>query len=180
MTWACIVGCMLSTRSGLMGEVRWCWPGAGLGWISCPAIPPALQVVPGLSTLAASGIVAVIMLPLAQIQVGGALMLCRYSRACTLDNDGLPGSPATAECTERPPALQNVHDIGWLALCATGCMAGAVVTTLIKLLAISGDQLEATSLLPPHSTRTIEGLIAVLNLFFAFGGQVLVCWDFCG
>lgn len=59
-----------------------------------------------------------------------------------------------------------------MALMATGCMAGAVVTTLIKLLAIEGDSLEATSLLPPRSTRTIEGLIAVLNLFFAYGGQV--------
>lgn len=135
-------------------------------------------MVPGLSTLAASGIVAIIMLPLAQIQVSGAPMLCRPRRACT-NNDGSPGSPSTKR-SARPPALQNVHDIGWLALCATGCMAGAVVTTLIKLLAISGDQLEATSLLPPHSTRTIEGLIAVLNLFFAFGGQVRVCWDCCG
>lgn len=38
---------------------------------SIPHDLPA-QVVPGLSTVAASGIVAVIMLPLAQIQVGGA------------------------------------------------------------------------------------------------------------
>ena len=65
-----------------------------------------------------------------------------------------------------------MHDIGWMAIVATGCMASAVACALIKLLAIEGDQLEATSVLPPRSTRTIEALIAVLNLCFAFGGQV--------
>ncbi len=81
---------------------------------------------------------------------------------------------ASTTANPSPPCHhpQNVHDIGWLALVATGCMFGAVATTLIKLLAITGDSLDATSLVPPHSTRTIEALIAVLNCFFAFGGQV--------
>ncbi|KAL4457812.1 hypothetical protein ABPG75_012677 [Micractinium tetrahymenae] len=92
------------------------------------------QVFPGLGTLAASGIIALLMLPLAQIQ--------------------------------------NLHDVGWLSLAATGCMISAVFATLIKLLAIPGDQLALTSLLPPRETRAIEGLIAALNLSFAFGGQV--------
>ncbi len=43
----------------------------------------------------------------------------------------------------------------------------AVFATLMKLLAMPGDQLALTSLLPPVETRAIEGLIAALNLSFA-------------
>lgn len=46
----------------------------------------------------------------------------------------------------------------------------AVFATLTKLLALPGDQLALTSLLPPPETRAIEGLIAALNLSFAVSG----------
>ena len=109
------------------------------------------------------------------------------------------------------PCMQNLHDVGWMSLAATGCMISAgdctasfrrttqpcrtvgrgcrsaaaylvspspaqrrpslappaVFATLIKLLAMPGDQLALTSLLPPPETRAIEGLIAALNLSFA-------------
>lgn len=62
--------------------------------------------------------------------------------------------------------------MAWLTMVATGCMVSAVFATLIQLLAIPGSRLEQTSLLPPPTTRAIEGLIASLNLCFAYGGQV--------
>lgn len=51
-------------------------------------------------------------------------------------------------------------------------MLAVVGATLVRLLAIPGHQLAATSLLPPPGTRTIEALVASLNLCFCFGGQV--------
>ncbi|PSC72118.1 tobamovirus multiplication 1-like [Micractinium conductrix] len=67
--------------------------------------------------------------------------------------------------------IQSVHDMSWLALAATGCMFTAIIATLARLLTMP-DALHGTSLLPPPSTRMIEGLVAALNLTFAFGGQV--------
>lgn len=51
-------------------------------------------------------------------------------------------------------------------------MVIAVGIVLIKLLAQPGSKLEETSLLGPPSTGYNTAIVALMNLIFAFGGQV--------
>ncbi len=92
------------------------------------------RIVTSLSSWAAGLIVAIIMVPLAQIQ--------------------------------------NIHDVGSLSIVATVAMVAAAGIALIKLLAMPGNKLEQTSLLPPPATGHVSFLTSLMNLIFAFGGQV--------
>eukprot|EP00887_Chlorella_sp_A99_P002094 scaffold21.g2094.t1 len=76
------------------------------------------------------------------------------------------------------PGIRNVHDVGGLSLVATGCMAAAVLICMLKLLALPGSAFEQTSLLPPREETGgfTTGLVALMNLCFAFGGQASVNW----
>ena len=95
----------------------------------------ALQrIITSLSSVVAGIIVAVIMIPLAQIQ--------------------------------------NIHDAGSLSVVATVAMITAAGIALIKLLAMPGSKLSETTLLLPPGTGHVTVLTAIMNLVFAFGGQV--------
>ena len=160
------VACGCARLPLLVGTgVRHPHPGTHL---PCCLRPPAQQVFPELGVLAAAAIVAAIMLPLSQIQVqrgasGRPAVLARAPSIRSL--------PSRHHFPPFLPPLQSVHDMSWLALAATGCMFTAIIATLARLLTMP-DALHGTSLLPPPSTRMIEGLVAALNLTFAFGGQV--------
>ncbi len=68
--------------------------------------------------------------------------------------------------------IQNIHDVGSLSIFATAAMVAAAGIALIKLLAMPGSKLEQTSLLPPPGTGHVTFLTSLMNIIFAFGGQV--------
>lgn len=132
---------------------------------------PHLKVFLGLSTGLASLIVGLVALPLAQIQVWAQ----RGWVECQGGGTGAPGllaRPQRTSLCRSSCTRQSVHDMAGLGMAATACMVGAVFATLIRLLAIPGNRLAETALLPPPTTRAIEGLVAALQMSFAFGGQV--------
>ena len=64
------------------------------------------------------------------------------------------------------------HDVAGLSVVATGCMALAILICLIKLLATPGNKFSQTSLLLPPTSTFTTAMVGLLNLCFAFGGQV--------
>ena len=56
---------------------------------------------------------------------------------------------------------------------ATGAMMLAIAIALVKMWTMEGNRLAETSMGVPGSTGLVSGMTALMNLVFAFGGQVI-------
>lgn len=74
--------------------------------------------------------------------------------------------------------VRSMEDVGWVSILGTGTMVGAVAITLLQLSAKlvddsgwnNGLHAAKTHVLPPASTTAATGVVALLDVAFAYGG----------